>query len=48
MWTRKLDHAIFVEEEKYIWTETRNKLFWKLVALASLAVMSGVIVKTVV
>ncbi len=47
MWTRKLDHAIFVEEEKYVWAETRSKLFWKLVVTVSLAVMAGVIVSMV-
>lgn len=46
MWTRKLDHAIFVEEEKYVWAGTRNRLLWKFVVIASLAVMAGVIVST--
>ncbi len=45
MWTRKLDHGIFVkEEEKYVWADTRSKLVWKLVVTVSLAVMAGVIV----
>lgn len=43
MWNRKFDHAAFLEEEKYVWTEGGNGVFAKLVVIASLALMSGVI-----
>ncbi|MCY3564933.1 MAG: hypothetical protein OXH27_01995 [Gammaproteobacteria bacterium] len=48
MWTRKLDHAIFLREEGYVWADRRNKLIWKFVVIGGLALMAGVIVSTVV
>ena len=44
MWTRKLDHAVFVVEERYDWVEARNKPLSKFVAIASLALIAGTIV----
>ena len=48
MWTRKLDHAIFVQEEKYDWVDAKSKVFRKFLSLASLVVMTGVIVSIMV
>ena len=47
MWSRKLDHSIFLEEEKYVWAETRSRLHWRLAVFASLAIVSGVVISSV-
>lgn len=48
MWTRKLDDAIFLREEEYVWVDRRNKLLRKFVLIGGLALMAGVIFSTVV
>ncbi len=47
MWTRKLDHAIFVEDAKIVWSDDRAKLHWRLAALAGITIMTGAAVLTV-
>ena len=43
MRNRKFNHAAFLEEEKYVWTEGGSGVLAKLMVVASFAVMSGVI-----
>ncbi len=48
MWTPRMHQAVFVEEEKYVWAESKSKLFRRLLTVSSIAVMAVVIFSTLV